>query len=164
MSWTWWHYLYHLSIMLSVKTCYWQQSYMCFHGDERLGQLFWAPPEMVCVCSAGGEARGGGGAQATGDKNQLAHRAALRCIGTQFQYKRPLFNYRYLIIKIQWNTNVILTQFLPLMLHRKLSKSQLPVQPIAEISSKWRHFRFSIILSALYYGYSKPLTFILKWT
>ena len=28
-------------------------------------------------------------------------------------------------------------------LHRKLSKWQLPVQPVMKISSIWRHFRFS---------------------
>ena len=31
-------------------------------------------------------------------------------------------------------------------LHRKLSKWQLPVQPVMKISSKWRHFRFSVCL------------------
>ena len=30
-------------------------------------------------------------------------------------------------------------------LHWKLSKWQLPVQPVIKISSKWRHFRFSVI-------------------
>ena len=29
-------------------------------------------------------------------------------------------------------------------LHWKLSKWQLPVQPVMKISSKWRHFRFSV--------------------
>ena len=29
-------------------------------------------------------------------------------------------------------------------LHWKLSKWQLPVQPVIKISSKWRHFRFSV--------------------
>ena len=29
-------------------------------------------------------------------------------------------------------------------LHRKLSKWQLPVQPVMKISSKWQHFHFSI--------------------
>ena len=30
-------------------------------------------------------------------------------------------------------------------LHWKLSKWQLPVQPVMKISSKWRHFHFSVI-------------------
>ena len=32
-------------------------------------------------------------------------------------------------------------------LHWKLSKWQLPVQPVIKISSKWRHFRFSVMSS-----------------
>ena len=31
-------------------------------------------------------------------------------------------------------------------LHWKLSFWQLPVQPVMKISSKWRHFRFSVVL------------------
>ena len=31
-------------------------------------------------------------------------------------------------------------------LHWKLSKWQLPVQPVIKISSKWRHFRFSVTI------------------
>ena len=34
-------------------------------------------------------------------------------------------------------------------LHWKLSKWQLPVQPVIKISSKWRHFRFSVSLKKL---------------
>ena len=30
-------------------------------------------------------------------------------------------------------------------LHRKLSKRQLSVQPVMKISSKWQHFRFSVV-------------------
>ena len=32
-------------------------------------------------------------------------------------------------------------------LHWKLSKWQLPVQPVMKISSKWRHFRFSVLVT-----------------
>ena len=38
-------------------------------------------------------------------------------------------------------------------LHWKLSKWQLPVQPVMKISSKWRHFCFSVGTSAISYGY-----------
>ena len=37
-------------------------------------------------------------------------------------------------------------------LHWKLSKWQLPLQPVIKISSKWRHFRFSV------YGYTYMYT------
>ena len=36
-------------------------------------------------------------------------------------------------------------------LHWKLSKWQLPVQPVIKISSKWRHFRFSEIVKLVYF-------------
>ena len=35
-------------------------------------------------------------------------------------------------------------------LHWKLSKWQLPVQPVMKISSKWRHFRFSVKINKAY--------------
>ena len=35
-------------------------------------------------------------------------------------------------------------------LHRKLSKRQLPVQPVTKTPSKWRHFGFSVITRYLY--------------
>ena len=38
-------------------------------------------------------------------------------------------------------------------LHWKLSKWQLPVQPVMKISSKWRHFRFSVNEQLLIYIY-----------
>ena len=49
--------------------------------------------------------------------------------------------------------------------HWKLSKWQLPVQPVMKISSKWRHFRFSIIVattaiytnSAILFAYHKKI-------
>ena len=43
-------------------------------------------------------------------------------------------------------------------LHWKLSKWQLPVQPVMKISSKWRHFRFSDcadIIAALHHNVNK---------
>ena len=35
-------------------------------------------------------------------------------------------------------------------LHCKLSKWQLPMQPVIKISSKWRHFRFSVFISLFF--------------
>ena len=45
-------------------------------------------------------------------------------------------------------------------LHWKLSKWQLPVQPVIKISSKWRHFRFSVSCFRLIEGEDTENPFI----
>ena len=48
---------------------------------------------------------------------------------------------------LQWFTETEMSSFwwnFHHWLHWKLSKWQLPVQPVMKISSKWRHFRFSV--------------------
>ena len=52
-------------------------------------------------------------------------------------------------VKIHWNGNVVFLIIFHHWLHWKLSKWQLPVQPVIKISSKRRHFR-----DGLYYAQS----------
>ena len=42
-----------------------------------------------------------------------------------------------------WNENVLILTYFHHWLHWKLSFWQLTVQPMVNVSSKWRHFRFS---------------------
>ena len=48
-------------------------------------------------------------------------------------------------------------------LHWKLSKWQLPVQPVMKISSKWRHFRFSVEMLILGTTFAALLEIFKLW-
>ena len=52
---------------------------------------------------------------------------------------------------LRWNRNVVILMKFSSLTALEVVIWQLPVQPVMMISSKWEHFRFSVLLSTMQY-------------